>query len=219
MVKTILIIDDNELIIRTLKRMITRVDPDYTVIAVGPTVIQSFETAALLAISQNKIDLMITDGELISNRGIEYGPRLARKIGEMSNIPIILMSGNYDLLECRGQFANLQDCLAYIEERIEKPFEEPYIRSLLKKFLFLEEGAWTAKLISKVSEASKEEIILPKIDQHIFLKRHVLEIIDIAPECFIKVRLIESGTEKLTQYGLINPSSLKFQNKEELEKI
>jgi len=213
MTKTILIIDDEKAISSSLQRMIKKINPDYEAIVVEPTADQTFETATLLALSQHSIDLVFTDGELRSDKGIEYGPKIAAEIGKIYNIPIILMSGNRHLLDCYGDFEKLQVFSLYIEERLDKPFEMSTISALLKKFIDGREGVWNAKL------TSGEEVRLLGIDATAFLKRNILQIIDIAPEGIVNVRLIASGIEKRTQYGLINPSSLKFQNKEELEKI
>ncbi len=132
--KTILVIDDDLLLRQALARLLRQKLGDVDLLLVEPAMLETFEKAALSIIQAQKIDLVLLDVEL----GGEIGFDIAKKIKEANpRLPIILMSGNDAALNFSGRFEKYQGFLAFIDERVAKPIDEGFPKTVKQ---FLERG-------------------------------------------------------------------------------
>jgi len=131
--KAVLIIEDETPVRTLLERILKSIDKDLKVYSPFPVGNLNFKEITLEVIKRDdNINLILLDIELSSEIGFE----IAKAIKEMKkNIPIILMSGNPNALECQGKFEEYRDYLKFVDERIEKPFKLEEIEKIIKKFL------------------------------------------------------------------------------------
>lgn len=130
--KTIIIIDDEAIIAKVLKRIIERHFPGITICCVTGPENQTFKEAVALLLKNIKVDLVITDIELRYNleTATEDGRRLSTSRFELGyeiiadlvdRIPCIVMSASEAALDFQDPFTRF----AHLRPKIKAFFHKP----------------------------------------------------------------------------------------------
>ncbi len=168
--KVVLIVDDEEDILKLVSKIVTKAGYDYLTVNNG--------SEAIPLITKHKPDLIILDAMLPGVHGFDICKQI--KSSDLAYIPVLIVSAIYKGWEFETEIINIYKADRFIE----KPFRVNLLMDLIKELLNKDNNNNKMSVEQNIDEVIKTVIESIKNNNLYFAKKTIEESIKLSPFCY-----------------------------------